>query len=282
MPIFDTHCHYNLEPFSQDWQTHWQKAQTEGVTHSTIVSVDIATSKVALELAEKESHFHPILGCHPGYYQELVEQTQEGTENLQKSVRENLLQLIEAEKKELLTLINSKVVAIGETGLDYFRLPEDENAQLIKELQQAAFRAHIQIAQEKKLPLVIHARDKSTEAYQDILQILGDTHFDGKFILHCVSGPSEYVQQAIQMGAYLGLAGNITYKNSEHLRELALFAPANRLLLETDAPFLPPIPFRGKPCEPWMIRDTAEYVKNELNLDIDQIYDNSFEIFNVS
>jgi len=274
VPIFDTHCHYNLEPFFSEWEKHWQRAKSEGVTHSTIVSVDITTSKVALELAAKEAHFYPILGCHPGYYQEQVEAGRTETE---------LLQLIESEKKTLFELINGRVVAIGETGLDYFRLPDDQaRAELIKKVQQKAFTAHISIAQEKNLPLVIHARDKSDDAYKDILSALKDAQFSGRFILHCVSGPSTYVQEALQMGAFIGLAGNLTYKNSEHLRELAAFAPANRLLIETDAPFLPPVPYRGKPCEPWMISETAKYLETELSLDIKQMYQNSFEVFKIT
>lgn len=274
MPIFDTHCHYNLDPFYSDWESYWQKAKSEGVTDSTIVGVDIATSKLAVQLAEREAHFFPIIGCHPGSYQEVIEKN-ENTET-------QLLQLIEFEKKEVSSLINKSVVAIGETGLDYFRLPDDiQTITLIKKIQQAAFRAHLQIAQDHDLPVVIHARDKGNQAYEDIIRILQEEKYVQPFILHCVSGPSEYVQAAIRMGAYIGLAGNLTYRNSEHLRELAAFAPANRLLLETDAPFLPPVPYRGKPCEPWMISQTASYFKEELSLDIEQMYQNSFEVFNL-
>ncbi len=279
MKIFDTHCHYNLEPFNQDWKQYWQKAQEHGVTNSTVVGVDLATSRTAVQLASQNSAFHAVIGCHPGYYQEELEKIDLSQAPAQ--MLNQALQLIEEHQSNLSSLDLKHVTAIGETGLDYFRLPESELANTVIAVQKAAFTMHLKLAEKHDLPVIIHARDVGERAYWDILEIIEKNKFSLPFVLHCVSGPSDYVHAAIQRGAYVGLAGNITYKNSTHLRELAEFAPKNRILIETDAPFLPPVPFRGKPCEPWMIDHTADYVEKELDLDLGQIYENSLGLFGV-
>ncbi len=271
MTIFDTHCHYNLDPFFNEWKTYWTKAQESGVTHSTIIGVNQETNLRAINLAKENPAFHAVVGIHPGEYQERVE-----------SSNQSVLQSIEVDEKGLRSLDLSHVAGIGETGLDYFRLPDDaELRESIKSAQKAGFSMHIQLAQELKVPLIIHVRDTKEDAYGDVLAILQKHAFSQPFVLHCVSGPLSYIQEAIQLGAYIGLAGNVTYKNSQRIREIAAFAPKDRVLLETDAPFLPPVPHRGKPCEPWMISLTAEYVADELQLDLSQIYENSLRLFSV-
>jgi len=289
MNIFDTHCHYNLEPFAETWQKHWQEAQDHGVQKSVIVGTDWLTSNTALIISQQDPNLFSAIGSHPGNYQEMIfeiserlHQTFSDSAIIEKELREELLTNIQTECKELKSILTKKVVAIGETGLDYFRLPENVSQPLIKEIQQLAFAKHLQLAQESQLPLIIHVRDTTDEAYWDVLKILQKNAWQQPFILHCVSGPNAYVQKAIELGGYVGIAGNITYKNSDHLRELIEFAPADRRLLETDAPFLPPIPYRGKPCEPWMISETAKYVQNELELDLEQIYENSCRVFQLN
>jgi len=264
MNIFDTHCHYNLEPFLENWQSHWEKAREHGVVNSTVVGVDLETSKQAVKLAEENSSLHAAVGLHPNSI-----------------VSERSLQSIKADVSDLEAIISNQVVAIGETGLDYFRLPTDLTAELIRKTQKAAFTAHIQLAQKKELPLIIHVRDTQEDAYWDVLTLLKEQNFNQPFVLHCASGPTKYIQQALQLGAYIGLAGNITYKNSSHLRDLVEFTPSNKIVLETDAPFLPPVSYRGKTCEPWMIGHTATFCQDELRLDLQQIYQNSLNLFQI-
>ncbi len=280
--IIDTHCHYNMEPLATDWQTHWQKAQDQGVTHSVIVGTALDTTRLAIEMADQEPNLFMAPGIHPYRYEEPVtdHHVDEPT----------LMAQVESDLSELAELIPSaaKAVAIGETGLDYFRMPESEvEQQLVRRAQQRAFIGQIALAQQYHLPLIIHVRDRQlseqpteNNAYWDTLKILKQQHSGTEpFILHCVSGPISYVQQALELGAYLGVAGNVTYKNADHIRSLVRTAPRERLLLETDAPFLPPQEFRGKVCEPWMISQTAEFMETDLGIDQETIYQNTLNLF---
>lgn len=264
MQIIDTHCHYNLEPLWPEWQKHWVSAQASGVTHSVVVGTNVTTSRQALEIAASEANLRVAVGIHPSEYQEQLE-TPATFDNQQVSLT------------EIDTLASqAKVVAIGETGLDYFRLPDDQALQTqIKAAQQAAFEGHLVLAKKHDLPVIVHVRDVGEAAYWDVLALLKKHSLTQPFILHCVSGPIEYVKQALDLGAYLGLAGNLTYKTADHLRSIAKIAPADRLLLETDAPFLPPVPHRGQTCEPWMIAKTALFLQTELGLNLDQLHANS-------
>lgn len=274
MTLFDSHCHYNLPPLSDEFQKHWKNANDHGVKRTAIIGVDVETSKLAIDQSKTDSNLFPVVGCHPSHYQEELEKT---VELNQSTAQQNakLLQLIELEEKELESLISPNVVGIGETGLDYFRLPENESAESVKKIQLAAFRMHIDLAKKHSLPLVIHVRDRGDEAYTTVLSILEETKLTSPFVLHCVSGPLSYIQSAIKLGAYIGVAGNVTYKNAEHIRDLVRSTPADRILLETDAPFLPPTPYRGQTCEPWMIENTANFLANELGFDLETVYNNT-------
>ena len=256
--IIDTHCHYNLEPFWLDWHDHWAKAQENGVEKSVIVGVDSETSRRAVEIATKTPTLFAAIGFHPTHEDDIDE---DALTNL---------------------LPNPKIVAIGETGLDYFRLPTEdlERSRMIAQ-QQQTFRWHIKLAQKFHLPLIIHVRDQKEDAYWDTLRLLREAQFTGAFILHCISGPLAYVQQAIEMSAYIGAAGNVTYKNAEHLRDLLRSVPVERILLETDAPYLPPQPFRGQTCEPWMISKTAEFLRDELKMSLEQVKKSSQQVFQI-
>jgi TatD DNase family protein len=274
LPIVDTHCHYNLEPLLRDWTRHWQAAQEAAVVKSIVVGTSQVSNQSALDIAATSENLLVALGYHPNEYTRLVETTAD--------LEVRLTQL-----EQLLP--HPKVVAIGETGLDYFRLDTYSVEQIlqIKQLQQTAFKAQLTLAQTHQLPLIIHVRDThlpeertTGNAYWDVLSIL-EKEWQGSqpFILHCVSGPVRYVQTALELGAYLGIAGNITYKNADHLRSLVKLAPSDRLLLETDAPYLPPHPHRGQPCQPAMIRLTADFVSEELGCNLDQIYQNTLNCF---
>jgi len=257
--IFDTQCHYNLDPlFSEEggWKLHWQKAQAHGVTKSVVVGTTVESSKVAIKIAEEDENLFASIGVHPNEADE------------------------EIDIDKLTSLLShKKVVAVGETGLDYFRMSTESDSLEVKRKQQVALVIHTQLSTKKQLPLILHVRDQETEAYFDTLRILEEQKFDQPFILHCVSGPLAYVQKAVGMDAYIGLAGNVTYKNADRLREIAKVVPSNRLIVETDAPFLPPMPHRGKQCEPWMISLTVEYLESELHIDRQQLYQNAMEVF---
>jgi TatD DNase family protein len=273
--IFDTHCHDNLEPLFHTWPNAWGMARKNGVNQAAVIGTSVGTSLRAVNLSQLDPRLHPVIGIHPSEWQELVELHPGWTKSQFEAYAD-------AEFRSLKRMFNKfRIYGVGETGLDYYRLPKKtSHIAKVKKLQTASFIWQLQAASEQQLPIIIHVRDVDETAYWETLSLL-KAHYRSPrpFILHCVSGPVEYVKEALEMGAYLGIAGNVTYKNADHIRSLIKLAPPDRLLLETDAPYLPPVPHRGEDCEPWMIHITAEYVAEELGLDLDQIYQNSLQIF---
>lgn len=290
--IFDTHAHYNIDPLMNDWQKHWQKAQTMGVTKTVVVGSTIEDSKVAVEISANEPNLYPAVGLHP----ETINIDQVENEDCQSQVETKVLQL-----NELVTKNRQQIIAIGEIGLDYYWL-KTKNHQLLlktKQLQQFLFKKQLQLAINQNLPIIIHCRDKKApeektpgNAYWDLLDILQapgikpvQSHSDsGKnqafnFVLHCASGPLQYIKEAISLGAYIGFDGNITYPSAENIRNIFQHTPVDRILIETDAPYLPPQQFRGQTCQPWMICLTRDYLENELQANTVIIYQNALNFY---
>lgn len=282
LTVFDTHCHYNLEPlysgqtgcFRQEqvreveemtWQDHWQQAQAKGVTAGLVAGACLDSSKLAIKQASQEPNLFASVGLNPADFS-------------RKLPFEKLLADLELIKQ---LAIEDCVVAIGEAGLDYFRLRKSQT-EVVQE-QQDIFIQHVLLANQVQKSLIIHARDKGKQAYDDILTLLV-THFNFKqpFILHCASGPVEYIKQAVKLGAYISFAGNITYPNANHLRQLLALVPQDKLLIETDAPFLPPQSYRGRINQPFMIEFTARYLQQEFKIDLKQVFDNSYRAFGIT
>jgi len=281
MQIFDTHCHYNLEPLysgqpeyfsikqlenlsNKNWQSHWLKAQQSGVVATLIPGASLSSSRLAVEIAKSDPNLFASVSLHPNNSEKL---------DLQQ-LTEDFAQVAQLAKDE-------QVIAIGETGLDYFHL-SSKNFSEQSELQKKIFKLHIQLANKLHKPLIIHSRDKKDQAYQDILKILKtDYSFEKPFVLHCVSGSIDYLQAMIKLGAYLSFAGNISYDSGQGLRDLLKLVPKNRLLIETDAPFLPPQKYRGQVNQPYMIKETALFMQKEFKINPDQLLGNSFHFFDI-
>jgi TatD DNase family protein len=257
--LVDTHCHYNLSPITEHWQKHWQQAQSRGVVSSWIPGTSVESSKVGWEIAQQEPALWSMIGIHPG----------EVAENLSidvPGVVAQLEQLIAADRK----LAIPKIIGMGEIGLDYFRL-EEVTAERVRTIQKALCSSLLVLAKKYDLFVSLHVRDQRTpveptekNAYWDTLTLVREAALTTPFILHCSSGPLTYIQKALEMGAYISFAGNVTYPNAQALRDIWNMTPADRRLLETDVPFLPPQGFRGKTCEPWMIAETAAWLKANL------------------
>lgn len=278
MPIIDTHCHYNMEPLysgqpfifklpdddpllTMSWQEHWQQAQAKGVIGSVVVGTMIATSDKAIAIADQDPNLLAAIGVHPVHAHEVT------ISDLDQAAR---------------NWANKTIHAVGETGLDFYRLdPKSEDFDHIVKQQQAVFSWHLKLATQLDLPIIIHVRDKTDQAYWQVLEII-KKHYQGNkpFVLHCASGPKEYISEAIALGAYIGLDCNITYPNAQDVRDLVKSVPADRLMIETDAPFLPPQPYRGKVCEPWMITAGAKFAATELGINLDQLIANTERFFN--
>jgi TatD DNase family protein len=284
MPLIDTHCHYNLSPLVETWPTQWAKAQAHGVTASLVVGTDLASNQLSLDIAKTDSHLLATLGFHPGAYDEKIDQlAKTGLQptEIAAQLKSQLLTEIEWLDQHL---SDPAVVAVGETGLDFFHFDQNSELNDLKiTLQKQAFLAQIHLANQHQLPLIIHARDKTEAAYRETLALIQDQYQHHRpFILHCASGPLDYIKTAVELGAYIGFDGNLTYKNNQPLLAIFHQTPANRRLLETDAPFLPPEPHRGQRCEPWMISLTAEYCEKNLGVKSVQFTQNALDCFGLA
>lgn len=283
--IIDTHCHYNLEPLfatqtgeRQVWRQHWQNAKNNDVIASLIVGTNINTSLRAITIAEQDPNLFASIGVHPS------EMGESGYKLLSIDWIDQKASDFDETMNAIIDKKNPKVIAIGETGLDYFRLPEEERLKkAIIYGQKQLLTNQLKIAKKQNLPVILHVRDKNApeektadNAYWDILEIvsehLGATH---PFILHCVSGPRSYIRQALELNCFIGVAGNVTYTSATQIREIVNSVPKNRILLETDAPYLPPQSSRGKTCEPMMIKETAEYLETQMGVSADKIINNT-------
>ena len=218
--MVDTHCHLNHEKFRQDAADVVRRAQAARVERMIVVGYDVQSSEAAVRLAEEHSQIFAAVGVHPHDARTYDAAAEERIRNLARHPR---------------------VVAIGEIGLDYHYNFSAPNA------QRDAFRAQLGLAREAGLPVIIHCR----EAYAptlDILENLMDRHHGG--VMHCWAGTKDEAQRALDLGLYLGFGGVLTFKNAEDLRRIAGSVRRDRILLETDAPYLAPEPHRGKRNEP--------------------------------
>lgn len=270
--LFDTHAHYNLAPLYDDWQHHLAAARQVGITHTNVVGTDLNTCQKALTLKKARADFFTLsLGLHP--LTAYKKQQSLTPEQLSSPIKQ-YTQLVEKH----LPLIS----AIGETGLDFFRLDKTSHAfEQIKNAQITLCKKQLALAVQYHLPVVLHVRDDDchladpNNAYALIHQLLAESSFTQATIWHCFSGNRDYLQKILlKDNAYISFAGNLTFKNAPLLRELFALVPAEKLLLETDAPFLSPEPARGKLCQPAFLRHTAKLAK-QLGANLEQIYQNS-------
>jgi TatD DNase family protein len=230
MQLVDTHCHLDASAFDKDRDAVIVRAVEAGVSHVVIPGVDAASSRAAVELAAAHPSVYAAAGIHP---------------NAAAGFRENHLEAIEAIARA------EKVVAIGEIGLDYYR---DHTPHAT---QRSAFEAQLALAVDLKLPVIIHNRESS----DDLLDILARwAHLlpSPPGVMHAFSAGPEVAERALELGFFLGFAGPVTYKKADRLRQIAAGAPADRIVVETDAPYLTPHPYRGKRNEPAYVRHTAE------------------------
>ncbi len=226
MNLVDTHCHINFDSYDEDRDAVLARAANVGVTKIINPAIDMPTSRVIVEMTEQHDGLYAAVGIHPN-----------SSDDFADSMVDELVVL--AKKPH--------VVAIGEIGLDYHW---DKSP---KEQQFRAFETQLALAAQLELPVIIHNR----EASEDVMAILErwvtalpDTLKDRPGVLHSFSGPAEIAERALACGFYLGFTGPITYKNADSLRHIAAQVPLNRMVVETDGPFLTPVPYRGKRNEP--------------------------------
>jgi TatD DNase family protein len=227
--LVDSHCHLNFPDLAANLPAVLQAMRDNGVSHAMCIGVTLEKFPQVLAIAEAYENIYATVGIHPD--NEDVE---------------------EADVDRLVALANHpKVVGIGETGLDYFRLTGD------LEWQRERFRTHIRAAIATGKPLVIHTRN----AAEDTLRIMREEGADRVGgVMHCFTESQEVAEQAMELGFYISLSGIVTFKNAGALKEVAKSIPLDRMLVETDSPYLAPIPYRGKTNQPAYVRYVAEHV----------------------
>ncbi|MEU6438898.1 TatD family hydrolase [Streptomyces sp. NPDC047046] len=241
--VADAHTHLDMQAGTVDEAL--AKAASVGVTRLVQVGCDLAGSRWAAETAAAYAHIHATVALHPNEAPRIVHGDPEGGWSRQgerPGGGEAALDEALDEIERLAAL--PQVVGVGETGLDYFRTgPEGKDA------QERSFRAHIEIAKRHDRTLVIHDR----EAHADVLRVLKEEGAPERTVFHCYSGDAEMAEVCSREGYYLSFAGNVTFKNAQNLRDALAVAPLDLVLVETDAPFLTPAPYRGRPNAPYLI-----------------------------
>ncbi len=244
--LVDTHCHLQMEQFSQDREEVIERARSAGVRSLILIGSDSRDNPEALALAEKKEFIHVAAGIHP---------------HDASSLDDRLL----AELRQWLS--HPKVVAVGETGLDYHYMHSP------REVQREAFIQHIELAKQMNLPLVVHTREANDET-MEVLRLQSRADGPGEKIrgvIHCFSGDTAMAEEAVEMGFYISIAGPVTYKKSDALREVVKSIPIENLLIETDAPYLSPVPLRGKRNEPAYMVHTAMQIAELKGLSLDDV-----------
>lgn len=246
--LVDSHCHLNFPELQANLPAIKQAMQEHGVGHALCISVTLPDFPQVLALAENNANFFASVGVHPDY------------ENIEEPSIETLVTLAQ----------HPKVIAIGETGLDYFRLTGD----LV--WQRNRFRTHIQAAIISGKPLVIHTRN----AAEDTLRIMREENAQlVGGVMHCFTESLEVAIQAMALGFYISFSGIVTFKNAIAIKEVAKQVPLNRLLIETDSPYLAPTPHRGKTNQPSYVKFVAQEIANLKGCTFDEVANASTENF---
>jgi len=248
MPFVDSHCHINFPELSENIGDVLAQMRDNEVVSALCVSVNLADFPQVLALAEQHSHIYASVGVHPDY------------EGVEEPDITHLVRLAQ----------HPRIIAIGETGLDYYRLKGD------LEWQRARFRTHINAARESGKPLIIHTR----EAGADTLRIMAEEKAsEAGGVMHCFTETWEVAEAALEMDFYISFSGIVTFKNAKQLKEIAQRVPLERMLIETDAPYLAPVPHRGKLNQPAYVKHVAEEIATLRNISLEEVGRSTTENF---
>src|SRR4029077_2476210 len=270
--LVETHAHLDYPDFAPDFDDVLQRATEAGVTRILTIGTSIESSRRAVELAEKYPNVFAVIGVHPSYAEEAGDDVMTPLRELAKSPR---------------------VAAIGETGLDYHRLPSEKVAKerktqviskalqaetddqiesgihdgALKSKQASLFQQQIDLAVELRLNVVIHQRD----AWDDTLEILRDYGRQVSGVFHCFGGTRAQATEVLDLGHLVSFTGIVTFKNGKQVRDVAAQVPLDSFMVETDCPYLAPVPFRGKRCEPAYTRLVAEEIARARGVSLEEI-----------
>lgn len=250
--FIDSHCHLDridLEPYQNDFSIFMQQVEQSQIDYMLCIAIDLEAYPAMVELVKDYPSISLSVGVHPN-----VHEGQDPTVD------------------ELIALgQDKKVIAIGETGLDYFRSEGD------LDWQHQRFKNHINAAKVLNKPLIIHTREAGHDSL-DVLAQEGADQVGG--IIHCFTEDWDYAKKALDLGFYISFSGIVTFKNAQAIKEVAKKVPADRFLIETDSPYLAPVPFRGKPNYPLYVRYVAEHIAELRNTSVEDIAKLSTDNFN--
>ncbi len=248
--LVDSHCHLNYKGLVEQQGDVLARARDSGVTAMLNISTRESEWDEVVGLAESESDVWATVGIHP---HEADAHPDVDTAKLVKRAA------------------HPRIIGIGETGLDYYYEHSDRGN------QQKSFRSHIAASRETGLPLIVHTRD----AEEDTAAILAEEMEQGAYpgVIHCFTAGADFARKALDLGFYISLSGIVTFKNAKDLQDVAKWLPADRILVETDAPFLAPVPHRGKTGEPAFVADTAEFVAVLRDVSIEELHEETTRNF---
>ncbi|HET6407577.1 MAG TPA: TatD family hydrolase [Chthoniobacteraceae bacterium] len=249
--LTDTHAHLDFPQIQADFDGVLARANAAQITRIVTIGTSVERSRRALQFAEENPHIFAVAGVHPN------------------NVAEEPAGYVEA-LRELAR--NPRVVAIGETGLDYHYLPSTRDGSAEddaenKRLQADFFRAQLSLAAELQLSVVIHERD----AWEDTVTILREYTGRVRAVFHCFGKSPTHAQEVFDLGHLVSFTGIVTFKNAEAAQQTAATCPADRYMVETDCPYLAPIPHRGKSCEPAYVRHTAEFIAKLRGISLEEV-----------
>ena len=247
--IIDSHCHLDYEPLVNNIDQVLLNAKKENITNLLTIGTSLESSRKVLEIVAKYPNVYGAIGIHPN----------STTGNLDKL--DEILML----KKN-----NKKIIAFGETGLDYFYKRSDKKDQII------AFEKHVEFSISEKIPVIIHTRD----ADDDTISILKKYYKKTNFLIHCFTGNLEFAKNLLNLNCLISFSGIITFKKSNDLRDIVKYVPLEKMLIETDSPYLSPDPFRGKSNEPANVKIVAETVASIKQISFEQVATSTTANFN--
>lgn len=268
MELFDSHAHYDDEKFDDDRYEIIEEIYNSGITKFMSAGYNLHSSKNGMALADKYEYIYTTAGISPNDVKKTLEETKKDILALKKLI-------IEYKNKKQRENKTDKVVGIGEIGLDYYWNKDN------KAIQRYAFEEQIKIANELNLPIVIHTR----EAVMDTIEILKNNPIDKKGVFHCCPFNRELIKEALKLEFYISIAGPVTFKNSKNAEEIIKMIPLDKMLIETDSPYLAPEPVRGTRNDSRNVRYVAQKIAEFKNVSVEEIakqtYENTKKIFSI-
>lgn len=255
--LVDSHCHLNYKGLIEDQLQVIARARAAGVTTMLNIATRESEWDSVIATASRDPNIWATVGIHP---HEADAHPDVDTERL------------------IARSAHPKVIGIGETGLDYYYDHSD------RDQQKTSFRSHIVAARETGLPLIVHTRDAEEDTAAILSAEMGKGAFSG--VIHCFTASADFAEKALALGLYISLSGIVTFKNAKDLQATAITIPEDRLLIETDAPFLAPVPHRGRTCEPAFVADTARFISGLRGISVERLQEitsrNFFTLFSKS